>query len=262
MLMPGLNDYVDINLYHGDRTHYSSSVLKTALRDARTFYRKYVLHEVIDKKSDAMSLGSYVHALILEPHKVAEEFAEYEGVRRGQAWEAFQRENAGKIILGNLLKAQGDAMAEAIRRNEVAFDLFKDGAAEVTATATLNNLPIKVRADYRRNDCKIPDIKTTSGSLTVEAVQSTITKYDYDLSAALYVDVFSRVYNMPHAFYFVFVSKDNPDCAVFKASEDMIANGRRKYTRAIKIINSGLETGKWFETGIQEIDMPHYGYFS
>jgi exodeoxyribonuclease VIII len=262
MLMPGLNDYVENNLYHGDRTHYSSSVLKMALRDIRTFHRKYVLHEVVEKKSDAMNLGSYVHALILEPHKVADEFVEYTGVRRGQAWEEFQATNQGKTILGNLLKTQGDAMAEAIRHNEVAFNLFNDGAAEVTATAVLNDAPIKVRADYRREDGKIPDIKTTSGSLTVESVQSTIVKYDYDLSAALYVDVFSKVMNMPHEFYFVFVSKDNPDCAVFKASPDMIANGRRKYTKAIKIINEGLKTGKWYETGIQEIDMPHYGYFA
>lgn len=255
----GLNPYLRNEEYHADRTFYSSSVLKTALRDIRLFYNKYIKMEHIEKTGEALTLGSYVHCRILEPEKVSEEFCEFDGLRRGKLWDEFLLKNPNKTILGNMTKKQGDNIVRSIQNHPNYAELFTGGDAEVTAAVNWT-VPVKVRADYKIAETgRIVDIKTTSGSLTVEGVQSTIVRYDYDLSAALYVDAFSEIEGIEYDFYFVFASKDFDDCAVFKASKSMIANGRRKYTKAMDIIRKGLDSGKWIEGGIQEIDVPFYG---
>jgi len=263
MLVSGFNEYVDNSVYHADRQFYSSSVLKCALRDVRTFYLKYIAGEdVEEKKGDSLTLGSYIHALILEPNKVDQQFTEYSGMKRGKAWDEFRSKNSGKTILGNLLKIQAQEIAKAVRSNQVAADLFSNGESEVTATAEFK-VPVKVRADYlKRHVGQIVDLKTTSGALTLESIQSTLVKWDYDIAAALYVDVYSQLLNMDCAFYWVFATTRSPyDCAVFKASPALLENGRRKYTKAMDIIKAGLSSGHWFEDGITEIDMPYYGYY-
>lgn len=263
MLKIGFNDYIENNEYHADREYYSSSVLKCALRDVRTFYLKYIAKEIVEeKKGDSLTLGSYVHALILEPDKVDQQFADFSGIKRGKAWEEFSAKNGGKTVLGNLVKLQASEINKAIRSNKTAIELLTNGDPEVTAAANLQ-LPVKVRADYlKRNLGQIVDLKTTSGALTLESIQGTLVKWDYDIAAALYTDVFSQILDMDCTFYWVFATTRPPyDCAVYKASPSLLENGRRKYSKAIKIIQAGLETGYWYENGVTEIDMPYYGHY-
>ena len=65
--------------YHANRTHVSSSVLKTAVSDPKKYYEKYILKIDNTPKTlqAAFDFGTYVHTLILEPETVEKESVKY-----------------------------------------------------------------------------------------------------------------------------------------------------------------------------------------
>ena len=88
----------------------------------------------------------------------------------------------------------------------------------------------------------IMDLKSTTGNAKdIEKTIGKIDSYDYDLSAALYVDAFN-VYlaekGLPliHTFKWVFASKDFVNCKVYNSTPEMLAVGRAKYMKALRDI--------------------------
>lgn len=260
----GLNYDISNEDYHADREYLSSSTLKLMNKCPREFYKKYVKEVKEDEKeeeerkpSTALTLGSYVHSIILEPHLVQKEYAIYNGGRKaGKDWIEFRDapDNAGKTILNASQAAQGDLMKETYLENKHATSLISSGHAEQTLCVELEGVKIKVRADYIQGD-KVVDVKTTASGITYDEVQETIIHWDYALSAALYVDAFSQHFGVPHSFYFIFLGKSPFGCEVYKASESLLENGRKRYKKALAKIRKARETGIWFNEGIQEISL-------
>lgn len=262
MLQLGINN-VDNATYHGDKTYYSSSSLKLLLENPYDFYKKHILKQDTFKSvgSTNMDLGSYVHSIILEPEKTIEDFAIWDGTRRGDAWTRFAAMNRGKIIISQANKLLGDTIGKNVREQKFVKELLRDGEPEFTYCCKLMGENIKVRADYINvKENYILDVKTTSKPLTKEALMGAIANLHYDLSAALYVDAFKQINNVEKLdFYFLFANtKDSLDVEVFKASNVLIENGRRKYRKAIRILKECLATGVWKSETIQEIDVPFW----
>ena len=88
-----------------------------------------------------------------------------------------------------------------------------------------------------------------------------IIRFDYDLSAALYVDAFKKYTGKDHDFIFAFLNKQNGDVGILKASEALLENGRKKYKTAIKKLAQAEKTGVYFKEGIQEVDLPSWAEF-
>ena len=89
-LTKGFSD-VPNEVYHADCEYVSSSVLKTILKNIGDYKTQYIDGE---KKAfgnlDALNFGSYLHALILEPHLVEKEFQIFEGMsKEGSEWDSF-----------------------------------------------------------------------------------------------------------------------------------------------------------------------------
>lgn len=263
MLKPGINADVDNATYHGDKNYYSSSSLKLLLQNPYDFYKKHVLKENTFKSvgSTAMDLGSYVHSIILEPEKTEAEFAVWDGTRRGEAWTRFAAQNTNKIIVSATNKALGDRLGETVRSHKAVKELLAGGQPEFTYCCKLMDENIKVRADYINVEKNyILDVKTTSKPLTKEALMGAIANLHYDLSVALYVDAFRQINNVEKLdFYFIFVNtKDSFDVEVFKASDVLLNNGRRKYRKALKIMKECLKSGVWKSETVEEIDVPFW----
>jgi hypothetical protein len=259
-LVMGINEDCSNDFYHSDREFSSSSVLKTILRDPQKYYEKYILGTYKDKGGDHFDFGSLVHAMILEPHIVDDEFAFYKGpVKRGKAFESFKEENEGKIIIGSSQKLLADTMVKSFNLNPYAPSFIKDAVFEETVCTEINGLKIKVRTDSRQGT-NIGDVKTTGSGVSFEECINTCIQWDYDLSAALYCDVLEKVRGEKHDFYFFFISKRDGQAKTFKASEQFLENGRRKYLDAIELIKQGRESGDWLkiikETPIKELKMP------
>ena len=183
------------------------------------------------------------------------EYAIYTGVKRGKNWDEFKKENEDVTIITNVQEQQAKKMQQVWEENRWANELIEGGEAEKTLCVEIDRLPIKVRADSWKFG-QITDLKTTGYGVTLEEVQSTILKYDYDLSAALYVDAFITHTGVNHDFYFAFIGKSPMGVEVYRAHEDLIENGRRKYKAAIRRIVEAKQSGEWFNQKVQDVRLP------
>ena len=248
--------------YHKDRTYKSSSTLKLFLKDPREYYKRYILGEEREEMyKSAYDFGSYMHSLILEPEKTVLEFAVFEGAtRRGKAYEEFKSANEGKTIITASQAQQALDLMHLFNEDVDTAGLIQGGVAEQTLCVELDGMPIKVRADYKK-DGLIVDLKTTSDPVDRFSAAKTIIRFDYDLSAALYVDAFKEYTGKDHDFVFAFLNKQNGDVGILKASEDLLENGRKKYKHAIKNLLQAESSGVFFKEGIQEVDLPSWAEF-
>ncbi len=251
--------------YHGMIGTWSSSQFKDMLDDEDYFIRKYIKKEVERSETDAMDTGTYMHTALLEPHKIDEEIAVYPGkVRAGKAYQEFRAANAGKCIIIPSQRDQGDLMVKAVKASPSCME-YLEGEPEVSlfvelviwngsiyaphygkvltrtgwedAGNTKNmkgyTMVVKVRADTL-GDTFVSDLKSTSGNARKEHdIRTAISKYKYDLSAALYLDMFALPRPSVREFVWVFASKQTNNAAPWRASAAQILVGRAKYMRAI-----------------------------
>jgi hypothetical protein len=269
-LKTGFNNKCSNEEYHGDREYKSSSALKMILKDPRQFYKNYVLNEPQNFNSDALSIGSYSHTRILEPHLVEEEYAVFTGARRsGPLWKEFKEANEGKTLITASQKKLVDSMIDTYKEAKVVLgnhgnekevmisSFFEEGEAEETLCGEINGYKVKTRFDYRKefdDFGSINDLKTTGSSMSNrEEVEEICEYWGYDVSAALYVDLVSQQTKKQHDFYFIFISKKTCETKIFKASEEMLERGRVKYLKAIEILKVAEKTGVYFENTIEEL---------
>lgn len=258
--------------YHGALGSYSSSQIKDALEDIEYFHKKHILKEIVREESPAFDLGTYFHTAILEPEKLAQECAVFSGVRRGKAWEDFKEANKGKAIITETEFSQAQGIIEAVKNSKIAMNrinrgiaeysgflevkisgsdiyagdliLGQDGWEETLQKPSKNSLALllKVRADCLGEDFVL-DLKSTTGNCRNEwLIKNTITRYHYDLSAALYLDVFSVLKEKPlKDFIWVFASKDFLISKSYLASQENLRVGRAKYKKALLRIAEGIK---------------------
>ncbi len=261
--------------YHNVSGTWSSSQLKDLIDDEEVFIRKYIRKEIPKLESEAFDTGTYFHTGCLEPHKVSKEVAVFYGKTRfGKAWEDFKIKNKGKTIITSKQKEIGDGMITAVKNSPVSQE-YLQGEPELSLFVELlvanreiyapafgkklsaegwvseKKIPkngfkviIKVRADCL-SDTFISDLKSTSGKATQSSsVRGSISKYKYDLSAALYLDMFNLVRESVTAFIWIFASKENPCAASWIATSNQILVGRAKWSWAIKKL-SDLSAANW-----------------
>lgn len=246
--------------YHGDKTAFSSSQLKTMLESPDMFYQQYILGRRKAMDSPALRVGNAVHTKILEPEKFEDEYAIFTGKRRqGAKWDEFKKENEGKILLSEKDMLQVDIATENILNTDATLPYINGGVAEVSLFTELEGVKIKVRADYLNETMAyIQDIKTTSDVVNETNVRKKIAQFDYDLSAALYLDAFKSEGLNVDNFIWVFSSKGYQSCKVFKASNEMLENGRVKYKRALEQIKRYQDKNWDITNDIVEIDPIEY----
>jgi exodeoxyribonuclease VIII len=237
--------------YHAERDHYSSSALKLYLKDPIEFHKQYILGEKAEYPPallSAFDFGSYIHTLVLEPHMLDEEYILCDDGERSQY------EGQGKIVI---TKSQNYIAQRMMKNfNETNFHpdgkkiktFFQRGTAEESFFGELDGMAIKVRTDYRKSTKRassINDVKTTSKNINLKNVKKICQELDYDLSAALYIDLVEQVTGVEHDFFFLFMGKKDYKSEIFRASPEFIERGREKYKRAISGIKKSLETGVW-----------------
>lgn len=252
--------------YHGLSGTWSSSQYKDILDDEEVFIKKYITKEIPRLEREVFDTGTYLHTSVLEPHKVSAEIAIYAGkIRRGAEWDKFKAKNNGKVIISAAQKLQGDLMVEAVKGSPIAQE-YLEGDPEVSLFVELavwqgrvystkykkvldllngwqdhtGNLPeaafrfvTKVRADTLGKTF-VSDLKSTSGNARNEdSVRGSISKYKYDLSAALYLDMFNLIMPSVREFVWIFASKAQKSAGTWRATRNNILVGRAKYARAM-----------------------------
>jgi hypothetical protein len=263
--------------YHGLEGTYSSSQLKDLLDDPEYFHKKYIAKSIQRENLAAFDIGTYFHTAILEPHKLKDECAIFSGIRRGASWDKFREENSGKAIITESEMSQALSLINAVKSSPIAMNRIKRGEPEVSSfielavqngtifapeykkqlgpfgwettkskiTKDAIKLIIKVRADLLGSDFVL-DLKSTNGNTKSSLLmRRKISDFQYDLSAALYLDIFSLTTgNLIKEFVWVFASKDMGNCKSYLASEDNIRVGRAKWKKAILTL-AGCISSQW-----------------
>ena len=109
---------------------------------------------------------------------------------------------------------------------------------------------IKCRCDYRKKGLEISDIKTTTGNVLNERnIRAKVRDLKYDLSAALYLDMFNVVAlvngeGLYQDFYWSFCNKKLPQARTWKANPVQIKVGRAKWVAAVLEV-AAMERNNW-----------------
>lgn len=253
--------------YHSISGTYSSSQLKKIVEDPELFYQYYVTKEVEQGDNPAFAIGTAFHTEILEPHLFGKECAVFEGSRRGNVWKEFEEANKHKAII---TKSEYDSkvapMVTAVRNSPIAMDLIKQGKPEISVfidiyvylgevysnghiltengwEKTKNKkydkygfkLTIKCRSDVLGDDFILDLKSTSSGVKNPHIVSKLVFDLMYDLSAAMYLDVFSIALGRQLTkFYWTFASKKLPSVSrTYLATAKSIKVGRAKWRKAV-----------------------------
>lgn len=267
------------NDYHGLKGTYSSSQLKDLLEDEEVFYKKYITGEIERLSIPAFDIGTYFHTAILEPHLLDEECAVFEGRRHGSKWEDFKKVNEGKAIITKNEFQKADTLVKAVENSSIAEAILQGGKAEATLFVKLlisngdiySNgfkldhrqgwientreigdpvvLYLKVRADYLNEEGYIADLKSTNGNCkNAHTIQGKVASFKYDLSAALYLDLFTIGTGLSfETFYWIFASKDVGNSMTYKMSDTYFLIGRKKWMTAVLALARCIEKDWVFE---------------
>lgn len=290
--MKGLIRDMSSEAYHSHPNTYSSSQLKTILEDPELFYRKYITKEMDRESNSAFDIGTFFHTSILEPDKLADECAVYSGVRRGKEWEVFKVTHANKAIITSSELEQADRLVQAVKSSKLTNEYLSQGKAEISCFSELNVymggiysnghkltldgwvedqkghfiasdfgvlIVMKVRADLMGRDF-ILDLKSTTGNVKSDhLMRSKISQYSYDLSASLYLDIFSVVTGVTYnKFIWTFASKDYGNCQNYMASPDNIKVGRSKWSKAVILLAENIKNEWRFEETMRILEPNFY----
>lgn len=262
--------------YHGTEGTYSSSQLKDLLEDEEIFIKKYIEKTIEREEIPAFSVGNYFHTGILEPEKLDVDCVVFPGAKRfGKAWDTFKAAHSGKTIVSPKQVDDAKRLISCVQDSPVAMGYLQDGKPEVSLFVKIvvykgdiyapkynalmtrdgwkffekgfvpfgpNAKPkpqefvIKVRADWL-GDGFILDLKSTTGNArSAQQMHQKIKYYDYDLSAALYLDLFHLIRRDVKKFVWVFASKDCNNTRTYPMTENYRLIGRKKWTDAIKTL--------------------------
>lgn len=265
--------------YHSTKGTWSSSQLKTMLESPKLFFQKYIECSIEKEEAEAFDTGTYFHTGILEPHKLKEDCAIFPGkIRSGEKWESFKKKHKGKALLTESMEEQGKQLIANVKASPISMGYLKNIEPEVSMFLSVAvdwknkkiyapdqelvlskngwvrfkgkipkdciKLILKVRADGIKIEegGYILDLKSTSSDAESESEMQKCTRnYSYDLSAALYLDVFSAGLEKDiREFYWIYSSKKYNNAKTWSA-EKYILQGRSKYAKAVHLLAKNID---------------------
>ncbi len=234
-------------------------------------------------KKKAFDIGTAFHTAVLEPEKfsteiiICPEFNLRTNAGKENAAE-FEAAHPGKVIINAKEEEQVMLMKRSVIENEFCTDLLLDGMAEVSHYTdlkfmfgdTVNSMPVKIKPDWITNGKTIvADLKSCQDA-SPEGFAKDAAGMRYDMQAAFYLDVLSQFTGKQEKdFYFIAVEKAPPYAmAVYKVPQEVIAEGRFKYRKAMKMLQYCLNAERWFsyeihsmkDTGVLDLNLPGWGY--
>jgi hypothetical protein len=270
--------------YHASEGSHSSSQLKDMLADEELFHAKYIAKTIPREEFSAFDVGTYFHTGLLEPEKLSTEIVVFNGkIRRGAHWERFKADNVGKTIVSQPQVDAAERLIASVKNSPVAMAYIEDGSPEVSLFVDLIvrdgeifsiysqkkmtrngwvdftlkplkkdiKLTLKVRADIL-GDKYVFDLKSTTGNAKDQrAMEEKIRYYNYDLSASLYLDIFSLLSLEPYSwFIWTFASKDFFNTKTYAASPENIMVGRAKWMKAVLKLAEAIRAEWKFQDSI------------
>lgn len=238
-LHPGINEAQ----YHADPASISSTGLKTILTRGPRAYRWLKDHP---PTSDAMDLGSVVHALILGVGDY--EVLEFDSWRTKAAQAARDEARAaGRTPMLERDMREAHDIAEAVMSNRLAAAVLSDGTPEVSLWATdpATDVLMRGRIDYLSSRAVV-DLKTSRDLVDPRTWERTAWKSRYDFQAAAYLHLLELNGEPARPYLWVAVSKTAPsECYVHEPSAELLSRGAEDLRRALETYRRCLDSDTW-----------------
>jgi hypothetical protein len=225
------------------------STFKQFMRSA-LHYKHYLDHP--PEKTKAMTIGSMVHCLYLEPEEFVKRFALFDKTKsltsnaaKGLMTEMKKDGDHRELYTPEMVR-QAEAMVAAINH-----PLPDPDKREVAGFSKIRGVDVKAKADWIDDDDWIWDLKTTSN---LEKWEFEAKRYRYHIQAMWYLAVFEE--RAPQGFRWLVVGSDEPhDFRLFQASKDSLVEARSEIIYHMDLYNSCHESGEWpgFPKEIEEI---------
>lgn len=239
--------------------HAGPGISSTSLKYANKAMRLYQAHitgEVKFKETEAMRLGTAVHALTLEAMSfgdeiiVSKKFGRTDKAKEEKS--EFYAANPGKTIITADDYDKCRYMRDSLLELEDVEYIFSTGAPEQSGYyldrdqyGNRTNMLCKYRPDWRNDEC-IFDIKSTN-DITKEAFEGTINNFGYHISAAHYLEGDRITMGTNHRqFVFGCVEPEPPYLATtYVLKEESLELGEWLRRRALTGIKHGRDTEQW-----------------
>jgi hypothetical protein len=247
--------------YH-EQPELSCSQIKTILKNPHEYVAK-----IKREPTPSMNFGSLGHTLILEPHKLFDEFAIMPNVdgrtKEGKAAKAeFEAASEGKAVMTAQEYETAQLCAESVMKNAGGF--FSAGLAEVSYFSEIDEIPVRVRLDYHIKEIGlICDLKFVEDA-SPDGFAKAIANYGYYIQAAFYLDV-----TKSKRFVFIAVEKKPPFMVgIYELDITGMEFGRSEYRRAFGLYQRLDEfqtpvyrDGKEGGSTVQTLALPNYVFY-
>lgn len=250
--MPGL----DIEEYHSDKTAVSSSHVRKILKSPRAFHASFV--EGRSKPpTESMKFGTLAHMAILEGQKfrdryvVSPDFGDMRSSKNRAVRDGFTLEQklAGKAVCSQEDFDSVVGMVEAIVEHKDAFELLKNGEAEVSGYFADDETKIKcrIRPDFVSfNMGSLVDVKTAREG-SIEKFTKSMVDLGYYFQLAMYTHGAMLISNKQIRYgSFIVVEPEYPhEVDVFVMDDAWMEIGMKDYRKAMRRLKGCLETNQW-----------------
>lgn len=241
---PDITNY----MYHADRSCVSSSGLKLMLRSPAHF--KHYL-DAPHEETPALFIGTAIHARLLEPELFAEDYVVApESDKRKKEYKEFKLAHANQMILDKEQAEILEGIAQSVSQHSSASTLLRGGVIEHSIIWQDKETGIwcKIRPDCLSVDFDTGicmDVKSTEDASEEGFLRSCL-RYDYDLSAAFYLEGLRETFQRDFDFAFLACEKSAPyACALYGAPMEMIERGQRRFRAALRRLKQCRDTDSW-----------------
>lgn len=258
--------------YHSNREYISKSRL--AKMAVCPEYFKWC-EENPEEPTEALTVGSAFHKIVLEPHDFDSEFVVSplfdRRTKQGKAdYEEFVAQSNGRQIITQEQYEMICQMRDVIMRNKYCKALLKGRAEQsIYFEDELTGEKCKCRPDtYRqiRDRIVIVDLKSCTNADT-DSFMRDVNKYAYDLQSYMYRYGVSKEFNMPIEkvdFVFIAIEKKAPYLMNILQADDYVGQrGEQLFREYIGMYHECKESGNWygyngFSGEINNLSLPKY----
>lgn len=248
----------DDNFYYGELgtdKALSYSSMKHLLKSPKWFEYK---RRKPDPSTQALRDGNLVHAEILEPHKYQLFTFVDVTTKNTKKFQLAKQANGEQYTYTLKEKYMNNRIASAFLQNDRCVSFMQNAEVEIPIVKQINDIAIRGKADIYKSGQYVADVKTTNDGVanitlkdgtTTNQFAFTIQKYDYDLQAYLYTQLF----NVPE-FWWLVIDKTTTDIGVFKASQQTLESGKLKLEAALQIyeaffIDELIDLSQYYKEG-------------
>lgn len=240
------------------------------LMDIRRSPKYYKWRKNNQKKTDAMSLGSLVHSLVLEPHILENKMRVKQKVdgrtKEGKAYnEDFMASVApGDIVIDTEMNSTLLKIRDSLFENDFSKKILNTPSIKETAGFWVHDHTgafCKIRPDIAilEGDIMV-DIKTTQNAHPMSFMKD-IYNLNYDIQAAFYIDGYREITGRTPKFVWLCVENNEPhDVACYHATEKIYGFGKVRYEKTLAQYAHCYSTNSWpgYAQGIVPLDLPHW----